>query len=623
VGRYRLIVLILASSCAVVTSAADVEITAAGKSDVIVSIPVNASPPVRLAADELVRYVKQISGSTLEIRPGELEAKKGVMLMPTRASNARELQIVIDGNTIAIIGNDAQVLHGTYRMLDQLGCRFLAPQIPVYNGTAEIIPSNATLVLHSNGMRASPALKFRKIYVEEGHSHTPENLAQIVEWMPKVGYNTLVVPADYQGNHRVMWDKFRERVTPECQKRGITIEVGGHGYQNFLNADMEEGKLFDQHPDWFGMNSAGVRQKAKGWVFCTSNALAVGYLIDNFVAYVKARPEIQIYDFWPPDGAKWCECNACKAIGSPSDRQAHLIHQVKERMKTARPDLRVEVLAYHTSVYPPEKEKLDKDVLLDFCPINQQFDHQIDDATAEKNADYVKGLTTWRKAFDGDISIYSYYRKYVWDSLPVIIPHYVQKDLQFYAKVPVQGISTYAEPGDWCTYELNHYVLAALAWDPDADVDAIIKKFCAARYGEFASLASVTLDSLGEITRSAGSIPNTTLKSANSIEIDRGIIEEKRKLVDAAAAKAENAPVKRALERLALMCTYAAKDLEIQGMRAAKADAEQVRSKAEELHAFLVQHAGDGVFLIKDQRISPQRMLKRYGAGGATTQRGG
>ena len=37
-----------------------------------------------------------------------------------------------------------------------------------------------------------------------------------------------------------MWDKFRERVTPECRKRGITIEVGGHGYQNFLNAEMED-----------------------------------------------------------------------------------------------------------------------------------------------------------------------------------------------------------------------------------------------------------------------------------------------------------------------------------------------------------------------------------------------
>src|SRR2546429_8770726 len=131
-----------------------------------------------------------------------------------------------------------------------------------------MMPEKLDLLHFDRPLVLKPKLKFRKIYVEEGHSHTPENLAQIVEWMPKVGFNTLVVPANYQGAGRVMWDTFRERVTPECQKRGITIEVGGHGYQNFLNSDMEGGKLFDQHPEWFGMDGSGKRATAKGRVFC-------------------------------------------------------------------------------------------------------------------------------------------------------------------------------------------------------------------------------------------------------------------------------------------------------------------------------------------------------------------
>src|SRR6185503_17910089 len=97
----------------------------------------------------------------------------------------------------------------------------------------------------------------------------------------------------------------------------------------------------------------------------------------------------------------------------------------------------------------------------------------------------------------------------------------MQKDLQWYVKVPVQGVSTYAEPGDWCTYELNHYVLAALAWDPDADVDAIVKKFCEARYGKVAAEARALLTTLEDITRNTGSIPNTSLKSAERIDADR------------------------------------------------------------------------------------------------------
>ena len=45
---------------------------------------------------------------------------------------------------------------------------------------------------------------------------------------------TLVIPTDYQGHGRVKWDNWRDALTPELQKRGILIEVGGHGYQNFL-----------------------------------------------------------------------------------------------------------------------------------------------------------------------------------------------------------------------------------------------------------------------------------------------------------------------------------------------------------------------------------------------------
>src|SRR5205823_7090930 len=141
----------------------------------------------------------------------------------------------------------------------------------------------------------------------------------------------------------------------------------------------------------------------------------------------------------------------------------------------------------------------------------------INDPDAPKNKPYADALTGWRHAFEGDLSIYSYYRKYAWDSLPVIIPHYMQQDLQWHAKVPVQGVSTYAEPGDWFTYELNHYALAALAWNPDVDIDKVIQKFCDARYGEEAELAKSVFATLEKTTRTFGSLPSTSLKAPDDI----------------------------------------------------------------------------------------------------------
>ncbi len=185
------------------------------------------------------------------------------------------------------------------------------------------MPKKSKLVLELDGpVVEKPAMKFRKLYVEEGHTHNAENLKQLIEWMSKTRRNTLVVPTDYQGQDRVKWDNWREALTPELRKRDITLEVGGHGYQNFINAEMPEVKA---HPEWLGMDETGKRSEAHGRVFCSSNSAAVDFLAKNVVAYLKAHPEIDIFDFWPPDGSKWCECENCKKLGTPADRQARLV----------------------------------------------------------------------------------------------------------------------------------------------------------------------------------------------------------------------------------------------------------------------------------------------------------
>jgi hypothetical protein len=596
---------------------AEIKIVDEGKSDYVIVIPGKPSITETLAADELAKYIKRMSGAELKIQQGGTPADRSILISEldhlTQFGPVRFLHpdspefysIGQAGQRAQIVGgNGRATLLAVYQLLEGMGCRFLAPEFDHYKGSGEVIPENKTLVVTAEMFATSaPKLKFRKLYVEEGHSHDTANLKQLVEWMAKVGFNTLVIPTNYQGGGRVKWDNWRKDLTPELQKRDIQIEVGGHGYQNFISADMEEGKLFEMHPDWFGADATGARLRAHGRVICTSNADAVGYLTKNVLGYLKDRPEIKIFDFWPPDGAKWCECEKCKALGTPSDRQAILVNHVNAKIKEAGLKVRVEMIAYAAALNPPEHAKLDKDVLVDFCPIGQQFDHQINDPIAQKNTEYASGLTAWRKAFGGDISIYSYYRKYAWDSLPVIIPHYMQKDLQWYASVPVQGISSYSEPGDWFTYELNHYTLAKLAWNPDADVDALVQGFCKARYGQSADLAQHALMTLAEYERSVSSIPNIILKTAGHIEIALGKIKTIRTQVQQDGA----------LTKLALMLEYAQRDLEIQKLRATSADATKIQELGQELHDFLQAHADNGVFLVKDQRGAIGRLLNRYG----------
>jgi hypothetical protein len=601
-----------------------------GKSDCFIYTSADASPAETLAANELAKYLEQMSGAKLEIGRGGPVPDKCIVIGTAKGSDSEiagdAYAIKLAGTKLYLTGGRGRsVLYGVYDLLDRLGCRWLAPNFNHYQGVAEIVPKKDTIELDLPGpIVEKPALSIRKLYVEEGHSHNAENLAQMVEWMPKARFNTLVIPTNYSGRGVVKWDNWREALTPELQKRDLVIEVGGHGYQNFLNAEMstplagsrpqagEDGKLFEKHPDWFGMGADGKRQEGQNRVFCLANDKAVEYLVNNFLEYLKARPEIQTYAFWPPDGASWCECPKCKAIGGPADQQAYLLAKVKAQVAKVRPDVRLEIIAYAKAIAPPVTQKMDKSVLVDFCPIQQCFEVQINDPSSEINAMYVKELSAWRKAFDGDISIYSYYRKYAWKSLPNLIPHYMQKDMQFYATIPTQGISSYAEPGDWFTYELNHYVLGNLAWNPSVDVDALIKKFAEARYGSSAEPVVGAYAALEEVVRHACGIPGTTLKSVDELIKAQDKLDLAAEELRTAASRQQDAAIQRDIERMLLMVEYARLDIDVQKSRAAKAPKEETDKLVDEVSVFLQSHGEDGVFVLHSRTESP-RILKTYG----------
>ena len=156
-------------------------------------------------------------------------------------------------------------------------------------------------------------MAYRKLDVEEGRTHTIGNLREMIEWMPKVRLNVLQVPLNYQGAGRVCWDNWREALTPEMKKRGVLIEVGGHGYQNFLSARTDGGALFREHPDWFGQDRNGVPDTTMRVVFNTSVPAAVNYFLKGVERYLRAHPEIDIFDCWPPDVAKWAQTSSAGA----------------------------------------------------------------------------------------------------------------------------------------------------------------------------------------------------------------------------------------------------------------------------------------------------------------------
>jgi predicted alpha-1,2-mannosidase len=567
-----------------------------GISYLSVSIPANAGTTEQYAASELTRYLHEITGATFKIIHGLKGSGPFIILNINEQLPDEDYSILTRHRDISLsAGSRRALLYAVYDFLQRLGCCWLAPQFSFYKGQSEWLPKKRILYYNPAGdVNEHPTFSIRKVDIEEGRSHTIENLKQLIAWMPKVRLNTFMVPLNYQGAGKVQWDKWREVLTPELKKRDLLIEVGGHGYQNFLNAKMEDSTLFMHHREWFGKNKKGERDAALNIVFNTANQEAVQYFISNITRYIVQHPEIDIFELWPPDVARWAESADIFALGAPTDRQAALINKVDSALKKVKPGLRLEIIAYGQVLQPPENVKLNSDILVDICPIDQSFEKPIFDTSLENNKGYVKAIYNWNQNFTGDLGLYSYYRKYAWRSLPVLIPHFMQKELQWYKELQFKAISCYSEPGDWYTYELNHYTLAALAWNTSISIDPLMKQYCLLRYGSNADMAYVIYKDLESLVPVYSSIPFTFKKSQEeyknaSMELLKGTRRLSAAIATAKGAHQEN------LKRLLLMVQYALSDISL--LSKSLYDSKDLQPQVERMHNFLQQNAATGVFL--------------------------
>ncbi len=578
-----------------------------GTANYVIVSPSNASECEKFAAGELKKVLFQIGKAEFEIGDKLLQKSIVVSASGSLPELANSIKLpILSGEAYTIFKQDESIylvganprstLFAVYDFLNQLGCRWVAPDFDFFGGLNNSIPQKENIKFVYQGLKPeTPALKYRKLYVEEGKSHNLQNLMQLVDWMPKARFNTLVIPYNYQGSGKVKWDNWRKELIPELRKRGILIEVGGHGYQNLINAGMEEGQLFENHPEWFGQDQGGNRVKEQRMVLCTSNREAVAYLYRNLLSYLKSHPEVDIFDFWPPDGEIWCQCPKCKELGDETERHILLVNQIAEWLHKDLPQVKVECIAYSRYTAPPLVSRLGDKILLDFCPINQCFESQIFENFADRNRNYRENLLKWKETFNGDISIYSYFRKYAWHSLPNIIPHYMQKDIKYYQSTGINGISVYSEPGDWFTYGVNHYVLSQLGWKPDADVDKLVKLYSEEIYRKAAPTVISIYNEMEDVVRFACNIPYTELKSPQQYDAYAKRMSACRKRVRSAMAenKADQL-VYGHLSRLDLMLKYAEKSISLMRFKSVD-DKGSVAKCEEDIKSFIKEHKGMGI----------------------------
>ncbi len=593
-------------------TAAETVLVEGGKSQYAIVAGAAPGEVEKFAAEELAKYLRQMTRADVPVLAaakknapaiyvGRAGAERGAKF-PTSAEAEinDEFRIRFDGRDLVLAGATQRgTLYAVYAFLERLGCRWFAPHFEEFGISGEVVPHAGRLALDTLDINERPSFKYRKKYVEEGRSHNVPNLRAMVDWLAKVRANVLVAPIDYQGQGRAKWDNWRAELVPELRKRGFIVEIGGHGYQNFLPQE----KYFDAHPEWFGTVN-GKRSRQPNLVFATSNADAMRQFLANVLAYLESHPEINIFDLWPPDGARWSDAPEDVALGTPTVRHAQVVNRVAEAVREKFPLVKVEFIAYSSYLEAPPGVVFAGNTTMDFCPINRSFEVPLFDESAEPNKVYMDALRTWLKggAFRGDISLYSYYPKYAWRSLPAGRPRQVAKEAAFFAKLGVKGWDSYSEPGNWFTYEPQHYIVARASWNASLEAEEALADYARLRYGSAAAPVGEYLALIERVVVSSSRIPGTALKT---LEQMRGYIKELQDagaLLKKAAAVAEPGPADL-IGRLETLRQYALIEARIralhldQSQRMVRGGTKQMQELLEARLQLFTQNQNKGIFL--------------------------
>jgi hypothetical protein len=457
------------------------------------------------------------------------------------------------------------VLYAVYHLLESQGVRYFAPRYDFYNGHAEYVPKKTTIDANQMDYLTKPTMKYRKKHGDAA-SQTPCTLKNLVDWMAKQRLNVFAYAANSKNAGLVVWDKVRDDLIPELRKRGMIIEVGGHGYDVFLSPSVYQ----EAHPEWFPdpgePTYGGGKPDNPANIFRFTNQDALNTYIDNVVKYLQERPEITIFDAWPPDTARWAKSDVDPFVSIPN-AEAYLTKGLQQRLKDALPGVRLSALAYPPAFAPPSPEyMLDKDILLEFAPYDRSYGEPIDEGRKSQSNYYVNNMKKWlQNGFSGEFVIYEYYRKVIWHSLPVVLPNLIATEIPYYRSLGAKGIGIYSNVADWVTYELTHLTTAALSWNCNIDIDAYVQNYASERFGAYnAMVMALCFDLLEVAGRALYSELTGNFDDQETVTQVRAVYQAVRGMINTAKANPSNsASEKLVLSRLAINLEFAVNDLEM------------------------------------------------------------
>ena len=405
------------------------------------------------AAGVLVDWIEKMSGATLPVveqpsagKPaiyiGAAAVKAGLVLGDIDSPTNEGLRIVGDGKSRILIGgqNGTSTMKAACRFLEELGCRFFMD-----NELGRVYPRQSTVTVGTLDITDKPGLMMRKIWGSKWGGH---NLWKI-------------------------WNGVG----------GLQMATG-HSWSRYVDKD-----LFETHPEYFALRDG---QRKKGGWYCTSNSELRKVFAQGVIAGGGPNSSVS-----PPDGTGYCQCDKCLAQDDPgtiepssgkvsvTNRYADFLDEVARMVGKEYPERLLSFYCYADYTQPPTlNRKLSPNLVAWIAPIRYSRYHRIGSPVSPSRIQLAQVIDGWAAATEQVA-----YRTYNYNLAECLVPFSKlsvwKHDIPYLRDKGCIGINLESLV-NWEIYGPHLYQSIRLAYNPDADSDAMMDDYFMKFYGSAA-----------------------------------------------------------------------------------------------------------------------------------------
>ena len=500
--RYGLLGVLVLTTCS--ANGAERALVQDGQAAACIVLPGNGGPVEAHAASELAHFLGRVTGARVATQDTPSAHLCNVYLGTTEAANVPRTKamdaalpqlrdegflLAVDRDGVRIVSNrPLGVLYGAYEILKKhAGLRWFAP-----GKHFEHCPRKTTVTVPDQLTVSNPSFRFR--YVGSVCANTNSKTIDTWDWMVRNGMVIRTGKRVYRLHQA------------ELEKRGAEQYQGGHAFAYLLSD-----KLFDQSPEYFGLfdgkrvpqdlgDGRGPRRQP-----CTSNPTVADIMAESLNRYLDSPPRGGSYLIGNNDATNWCQCEECSRLDPPGERKKRFVstryytfvNRVADTVCTTHPNADLWAWAYQNYQYPPTGVVPDKRLSVSVCVHHRCYRHAMADEQCVANAKFRDILEGWLRF--GNPVVTREYDECFPGSPPYLPTEKVYcQDIKYYHKIGLSGFIPIVAPPDgtfgsrfdtrgikeaWQATWQMRYLAARLAWDVDADTDALVADMGSAYYG--------------------------------------------------------------------------------------------------------------------------------------------